>query len=161
MDACSSSYVALLNVALWKHSVVSVNSKESFSFFPSSFVLLPSSLKKGLSSQKQFSSWVYETKRTNEKCLGIIKIISIFFLSWPWNFVVAPWVVPCMCVEIIVVKFYFMKQFNVDSRMMEWLEENNERRRGHIKENLIFSSSLLPLSGLASLFSYSLFYIAM
>lgn len=41
-----------------------------------------------------------------------------------------------MCVEIIVVKFYFMKQFNVDSWMMEWLEENNERRR-HIKENLI------------------------
>lgn len=69
---------------------MSVNSKESFEFFPSSFVRLPRFasiiIKKGLSSQKQFSRWARVCMKSkhirnvrNEKCLEIIKIISSFF----------------------------------------------------------------------------------
>lgn len=61
-----------------------------------------------------------------------------------------PRVEPCMCVKIIVVKLYFMKQFNVyfsndgmawtkDGKMERWLEEkyeqhdnnNNKKKKAH------------------------------
>ena len=96
--ACSNRLRETFFVSHWRHSLVSVNSKESFSTFCSFFFRFRFAsiiIKKGSFESKAIFSWldvltelIVCVKRTKRNAWGSLRSSELFFfhMFWPWNF---------------------------------------------------------------------------